>query len=260
LATGVFTAQRTSVLKVLASTAAMSLENSRLYRDLKEREANLDATRTQIQALNERLFWSQEEERARIARELHDDLSQQLATLSLKVSGLDRRLAGCAPEVARETVMLRKGIVDAAATVRLISHELHPGLLEQVGLRVALKAHCEQFSSSSGSPIEFDPAGFTREPSPPVRLCLFRIAQEALQNASKHARGARVGVRLVDTNGKVRLTVDDDGPGFDPNGIPAGHGLGLLSMKERAKLVRGSCHIDSMPGQGTQVIAEVPVE
>ncbi|MBV9267962.1 MAG: AAA family ATPase, partial [Acidobacteriaceae bacterium] len=260
LTTGAFTPQRTSVLKVLASAAAMSLENSRLYRELEQREANLEATRAEIQALNERLFRSQEEERSRIARELHDDLSQQLAALSLKVSGLDSRLAGCAPEVGRETVMLRKRIADAVATVRQISHELHPGLLEQVGLRIALKAHCEQLSSGAGTPIVFDSSGLTREPSAPVRLCLFRIAQEALQNASKHAPESRVEVRLTEANRRVILTIHDNGPGFDPNRIIAGHGLGLLSMRERARLVDGSWRIESVPGQGTTVVAEVPVE
>jgi two-component system sensor histidine kinase UhpB len=226
---------------------------------LGEQERTASALRTsneQIQDLAGRLITSQEVERTRIARELHDDVSQRLSALAITLSGLKQWL----PEGPGhdEWARLRRRTAELVESVRNLSHELHPGILRHAGLAAALEAYCAEFATRHALAVSFHPAGGFERIPPDVALCLYRVTQEALWNVARHAgaRGARVG--LARTAGGVELTVADDGQGFDPAAARRGGGLGLISLDERVRLVRGTVELDTQPGRGTQLRVRVP--
>ena len=203
------------------------------------------------------LLRAQEAERARLARELHDDITQRLARLAIDAgrveSGLD---GGRRTETMRE---VRDGLVRLSEDVHSLSYKLHPALLEDLGLTDALKAECERFSRHESIVVETK-----LEDVPPsipldVGLCLFRVTQEALRNIARHSRAvtARVSVRSLD--GGLYLAVSDTGIGFDPTKHRHRPSLGLASMRERVRLVGGELDVESSPGHGTTIMAWVPL-
>ncbi|MEX1364621.1 MAG: ATP-binding protein [Nannocystaceae bacterium] len=226
--------------------------------DITERKHDEQA----LKALNHRLVRAHEDERARIAREIHDDLGQQLAALKLQLDLL-RREPQVDTAMAERLATLSRATMDVATTVRGLSHGLHPGVLERLGLRPALEALARQASSSS-SPSALDvrlepPAG--PEPSSlpaELSLSLYRVAQEALANAARHSRATTVKVVLRVESSRVILSVRDDGVGMVVRGGTGAHGLGLLGMRERVHLVGGTLRIESAPARGTLIEAAVP--
>jgi signal transduction histidine kinase len=221
-------------------------------------EAALSARHRENQDLAGRLIIAQEEERARIARELHDDVSQQLAGFSIVLSGLQQRLRS-GRDGAEETVAALQGRAAAMAdSVRSLSHDLHSGALEHVGLVAALREQCGDFQSQQGLEVALDAAEPVGPVDPAVALCLYRVTQEALANVGRHSRGRKARVRLARTSGGIELDVSDDGVGFDAARRP-GKGLGLRSMGERVRLVGGRLDVDSVPGRGTTVTVRIPI-
>jgi signal transduction histidine kinase len=209
-------------------------------------------------ALSRRLIHAQEEERARLARELHDDVTQRLARLAIDAGRLDRGMNGdSAGEVMRS---VRDGLVRLSADIHALSYRLHPSVLEDLGLAEALKAECERFSRQESIPSDLKlgdlPAGIPPDPA----LCLFRVAQGALRNVARHARARGVQVLLRGMDGGVQLAVRDDGIGFDPTVQKNPRTLGLASMDERVHLAGGELDIESAPGHGTTIVAWVPLE
>lgn len=207
-----------------------------------------------------RLISAQEEERTRIARDLHDDLSQQLASVSIMLSGLKRRVGkpGAAVEVEQTISMLQDRAATAAEAVRTLSHELHPGALEHAGLVSALERHCAEVQAHHDVTVRFHGAGEGLETlNPDVALCLFRVTQEALTNAVRHARARAIRVELTWTPEATDLRIVDDGVGFVP-GERAGGGLGLRSIDERVRLSRGAVTLESHIGHGTTLSVRVP--
>ena len=208
-----------------------------------------------LRELSGRLINAQEEERSRIARDLHDDMNQRLGLLAFGLSQLSGKLpAGEAKSEIQELWQQTSGL---SQDVHRLSHELHPATLEQLGLVAAARALCAEFSKKQGVEVYF-----TEHDVPPqlpnhVSLCLYRILQESLQNIAKHSEAGVVKVELERGLDGVHLTVEDDGIGFDPANQSRG-GLGLLSMRERLHLVCGSIRIDSAPSQGTRVKVLVP--
>ncbi|MCB9717079.1 MAG: GAF domain-containing protein [Myxococcales bacterium] len=210
-------------------------------------------------ALNHRLVKAHEQERARLAREIHDDLGQRLAALKLHLDLL-RQDPAVDSAVAERLTTLSSSTAEVAAAVRGLSHALHPGVLERLGLRGALEALCAQQGSASGMPVQLRPAATGEPPlrSSEAALGLYRVAQEALANAIRHGRAPRVELALELRHDQVRLSVRDEGVGMVLRGGTGAYGLGLLGMRERMHLVGGTLQIDSTPGRGTTVEATVP--
>ena len=209
-------------------------------------------------SLGSRLITAHEDERRRIARELHDDLSQRLARLSIDVSYV---AANPASETARGVLeTLHPDLVRISADIHDMSYRLHPSLVDDLGIAAALRTECDRVRRQSGTSI-VEKIGEVRERVPrDVALGLYRIAQEAMHNAIKHARAETIEVSLQRDAHLLMLTVRDNGIGFDAAKKSVGQGLGLSSMRERARLAHGSFNVRSRPGKGTAVIAVVPLE
>lgn len=221
--------------------------------DVTERRLAEDAVRD----LGRRLIAAQEEERARLARELHDDLTQRLAHLAIDAGHAER----VEPGSPREDTLrrLREGLVRLSEDAHALSYRLHPSLLEDLGLAAALQAECERFSRQSGLAVDLALREVPEQVPRDAALCLFRVAQEALRNVDRHARAHGVEVRLRGLEGGLQLAVRDDGVGFEPAAAGARRSLGHASMEERVRLAGGELDIESAPGQGTTIVAWVPL-
>jgi PAS domain S-box-containing protein len=208
-----------------------------------------------IHDLAGKLITAQEEERRRIARDLHDDVAQRIALLSNKLQILRGSLpAGTA--AAEGLSDIQKETEQASENLRLISHQLHSSKLI-LGLPRALAGYCREFSQQRGIKVEFTQKGSMAPFPEPVPLVMFRVLLEALQNVARHSGAAQVEVSLLVEEDEIRLRVKDRGKGFDP--VQISDGLGLVSMRERLRLVSGKIKISSAPGLGTEIEAAVPV-
>jgi signal transduction histidine kinase/ligand-binding sensor domain-containing protein len=211
----------------------------------------------EISALNERLMKAQEQERIRIAGELHDGVMQEMLAATMLLGSAKRRVD--AQSEAHATIdKVQEKLVRAGTEIRQLSHDLHPPALQDAGLPDALRLHCEQFSASCGIAIDCDADDSVHELSRGAALALFRIVQEALANAAKHSRATRIVVRLARAKGEVTLTVSDNGLGFDRGRLTTSGGLGLITMRERAGQLNGRFEFDSTPGRGTAITVVVP--
>jgi signal transduction histidine kinase len=210
----------------------------------------------EARALSRRLLTAHEDERRRLARELHDDMSQRLARLTIDVGRIEDALRAVSGNGA--STAASDGLARLSEDVHSLSYQLHPSLIEDLGLFEALQEECERFSDVEGIPAMLNAAKLTDELPPEASLCLFRVAQEALRNVSRHAHASRVSVSLGPVNGGVRLSVTDDGAGFDKKEQAKRASLGLASMRERVGLVSGRLEIESAVGRGTAVSVWVP--
>jgi signal transduction histidine kinase len=227
---------------------------------VRESASALRQSYEQNQDLAGRLISAQEEERTRIARELHDDLSQQLGGLGIALSGLKRKIGkpGAEAEIDRTVTTLQDRTVALAESVRNLSHELHPSVLEHVGLVATLQRHCADVEELHHLEVSFSTGDNLDSLTPAVALCLFRVAQEALSNAARHARASTISVQLMTTHEGVELRVVDDGIGFVAS-ERTGSGLGLRSIDERVRLSKGSVTVESRPGHGTNLLVRIPL-
>ena len=217
-------------------------------------ESDLRASLARIREMGRRLLTAQEGERTRIARELHDDINQQLALLKLDLQLLAGMVKGDAETVAGEAAKYADGI---AASVRNLSQQLYPPKLRLVGPVAALEELVGEFAHH-GPRITFTHESVPANLAPDLALCLFRIVQEALQNALKHSRARTISVHLSGSSNRLVLTVSDDGVGFVVDDVE-GHGLGLISMSERAEAMGGSINVWSSPEGGTRLNVSLPV-
>jgi signal transduction histidine kinase len=193
----------------------------------------------------------QEEERRRISQELHDDLGQRLALLEIKIHRLERN---CLPADAAEGLRaIRELVGDLDRDIHRICYELYPVVLEKLGLIVALRCLCRDFSESSGVITRFDHQRVPTNLPENVSLCLYRVIQEALHNVSKHARAKKAKVALRGMADGLEVVITDSGTGFDPGSTPARTGLGLITIEERVLSVGGRFSIRSSRGWGTEV-------
>jgi signal transduction histidine kinase len=201
------------------------------------------------------LIGVQEEERRRISQELHDDLGQRLALLAIKIHQLEQN---CLPADVAEGLKTVKDLIgDLDTDIHRICYELYPVILEKLGLLVALRSLCRDFSDSSEIETVFDCQKIPEHLPSDVSLCLYRVTQEALHNVYKHARARKVRVSLRGTAEGLEAVIMDFGIGFDPLSIRARKGLGLITIEERVRSVGGRCSIRSSPGLGTEVRAIV---
>ncbi len=227
---------------------------------VRENQAVLEASHREVRDLATRLIAAQDAERARIARELHDDLSQQLAGLSIELSGLKRRLVTLpgAGELSTEVSSLQQRTVAIAENIRHLSHDLHPTVLH-AGLVPALAAHCEQIQHHKGIMVSFSAEGDFATLSPAVSLCLYRVAQEGLRNVVTHAQAPRAALRLARVGDQVELIIADEGRGIATEQDRArANGLGLVSIYERVKLAGGSVSMVTERNSGTRVRVQLP--
>jgi signal transduction histidine kinase len=231
----------------------------RRNRELAIQVAERTAAEEEIRALSERLINAQEEERTRIARELHDNLNQQIAGISLALGAAKRDLSKSRVSTNEPLEQVRTQLDNLANTIRELSHELHPAALDYCDLPAALQAHCKEFSSLTGITIEFVDEGPFEDVTPEVALCLFRVTQEALQNIAKHARTDFAEVHLLRNGDSATLIISDRGKGFSVDRRRSHKGLGLVSIKERVRLVKGRFELKSEPDRGTTIRIEVPV-
>ena len=193
----------------------------------------------------------------RIAGELHDGVLQQITSLTLRL-GKVRRQVPPDSEASAAISGLQQQLIQIGTDIRHLSHELHPAVLQEAGLPAALSAYCEEFSKVRGLPVSCEADESVKELSPGAALCIYRIAQEALGNAAKYSEAKKVEVRLTRSNGRVWLSVSDDGVGCAPDQIAKSGGLGVINMRERVLQLDGTFEFDSEPGRGTMVRVAVP--
>jgi signal transduction histidine kinase len=212
----------------------------------------------EIRALSARLISAQEEERTRIAGELHDDLSQQVAAMSIGMGILKSQIPPQQVDARAQSDRIQQKLVNVADNIRRLSHELHPAVLEYSGLAAALRTYCSEFGLLTGVRVSLQAHGSFEDVPLPVALCIYRITQEALQNVAKHANVGEAEVELRRSDGILRLSVSDRGAGIKPSRAAPPLGLGLISIKERTRLANGTFEIQSKPNQGTTVLVRIP--
>ena len=226
-----------------------------IYQDITERRRSEE----KLQALRNRLTRAQEEERARIARDLHDDIGQRLALLTIDLEQIQLASEKVSAVLARELQMLARTASEITTDVHNVSRRLHPSQVELLGLAPALHNFCREFAERNGMNIQFASAPLTCRLQDDASLCLFRVAQEAIRNVQKHSGSGHAFVELEETPGSLRLRITDQGIGFDPAAADASQGLGLLSMGERLRSLGGELLVHSSPGGGTCIEASIPV-
>jgi PAS domain S-box-containing protein len=228
--------------------------------ELKSSEEALRERETQLRDLSAKLLRTQEDERRRIARDLHDDVMQRMAALTMELQSLSSSMSSPDPLSSRLKELGERG-ERLTTDLQQMAHGLHPSILEHVGLEAAVREHVDDFASRSGLLVEV----LTRDVPKAIPLdqatCLYRVLQESLQNVRKHANATNVCVRLLGTSHGIGLCVHDDGQGFKRASIRSGHkGLGLTSMAERVGALQGRFHARTKAGDGTEIHAWVPLE
>ncbi len=226
--------------------------------DRRRAEEGLLTSQHELRVLTGRLLNSQEGERRRIARELLDVVNLSLALLAVELDVLAQSPDGTAPRLESRLHHLSDKVKQLSTSVHGLSHQLHPAKLEQLGLAAAVRSLCKELSESHGLVIEFIHDAMPDHVSEDVALCLYRIAQEALGNVIKHSGAQRARVQLTGSGGGIFLLIADDGAGFDSGSVNGRGGLGLVSMRERLRLVRGTVKIDSRSSEGTRIEVHVP--
>lgn len=204
------------------------------------------------------LLAAQEEERARIARELHDDVIQRVALLGHALDDLAEFAHTDDPAFERRVRGLRAELLDFADEIRSLAHRMHPPVLDHLGLPAALTMLAQEFGTTEALNVRVEVDDEVASIPPEAAACFYRIAQEALRNVVKHAEASEAVVRLTRTRGGVEMAVEDDGMGFDVLATQR-NGLGLTSITERARQYQGRVLVQSRPGSGTRVLAWLPV-
>jgi signal transduction histidine kinase len=211
-----------------------------------------------LSTVSQRLIEAQESERAHIARELHDDINQRLSLLSSRLGALAHAFPDTAAPERQRLEEARDEVIGLLKDVQALSHRLHPPRLEYLGLVDASAAMCREISSQHDVDVTFHGEHIPHRLSMRIAVCLYRVLQEGLQNAIKHSRTPRVEVLLRGGADHIELRIHDFGIGFDLRAAE-GRGLGLASMKERLKAVKGQLAIRSQPQRGTSIDARVPL-
>ncbi len=256
---GQFSPDDMYLLNSIGYQLGIAIEQAKLYK-------TIDDARERYQILLRQALTIQEEERKRVARELHDETGQELTALSLNLQALTEMLGMSAVPEAEFNELLEKThsiAVRAGAELTKLIRELRPTLLDTLGLPAAIRHLAETALSSQGINVSTEFKGMEQRLPAEIELALFRIAQEAISNVVRHSEAKNASIRVECNANKCVLQVGDDGKGFDVSKITSidqtGRGAGLFGMKERVTLVGGECAYDSQPGQGTKVIAKVPI-
>jgi signal transduction histidine kinase len=205
------------------------------------------------------LLAGQEAEGKRIARELHDSVSQDLCNLILDMAQLQQELLGSPGNVCDRINSQKEKLMDLSDEVSSVCRQLHPSVLERIGLNQAMEHLCQEFTERKGLHIRFSHGDSPASLPVASALCLYRVAQEGLRNIVRHARTKHATVLLSASGGCLHLSIEDDGVGFDSKKVSGKARLGLVSMQERVRLAGGSLSIQSEPGHGTRIDLRVPL-
>jgi two-component system sensor histidine kinase UhpB len=240
--------------------AALIKERERGSQALSDSQEELRQSHNQVRKLLGKLIDAQEDERRRISRELHDDLNQKIATLSMSMSQLKRKLPMPESELVTELDHLRESATGLTNDVRTLSHQLHPAALEHLGLVTALESYISNFKFEEMIDVKLTAdVGAERIPFQ-ISICLYRVALEALRNVSRHSGATSAAISLRRFDDVLELQVSDSGKGFNVETFKQGGGLGLISIEERLRLLQGVCEIQSAPQRGTTLVVRVPLE
>jgi PAS domain S-box-containing protein len=212
-----------------------------------------------LSSVSRRLIEAQEQERARIARELHDDLSQRMALLQISLEQVAQDTDGLSSKTRQQLHSITKLSKDVSSSLHDLSHQLHPHKLDTLGLVAALGGFCNEISRQHNLRVQFVHHDVPGQIPKEVTLCLFRIVQEALRNVVKHSGGTEAEVELSGHGDRIDLCISDSGAGFSLEHVKAETGLGLISMRERLRLVRGHLSVESEPSHGTRIRVRVPL-
>jgi PAS domain S-box-containing protein len=234
-------------------------EHKQVEAALRESEAALKRSQSQLQRFTAGLLTTQEDERRRISRELHDDLNQRLAMLAVEVESLERTRPGSYRDVADRLRTLRSRINGLSDDVRRTAYQLHPSTLEHLGLVAALKAYCSDLSAQDSIRAHFTHRHVPASLPPEIALCLYRVTQESLRNVAKHSGRAEATVTLTGSKNDIHLSITDKGVGFETDAARRMGGLGLVSIEERVRLAGGVVTIRSQPGSGTRINVRIPI-
>jgi signal transduction histidine kinase len=209
-----------------------------------------------MRGLSRRLVSAQEDERRRLARELHDEVGQMLTALRMEVGRLERLRSADGATFAASAADCKRIVERVMESVRGLSMGLRPSMLDDLGLGAALDWQARDFSRRYELPVFLEVQGDVDGLPEPHRTCVYRVFQEALTNCAKHAQARRIEVSVRAAGGRLRLCVTDDGVGWDPR--PGASGMGLVGIEERVREIQGTVAVDSRPGQGTTVSVEIP--
>jgi signal transduction histidine kinase len=245
--------------RVRERTKDLASVNTALVAEVSERmhtERMLDASRRDLRSLAAQLLRVQEEERRRISRDLHDDINQRLALLAVDLEALERSMSPDSVENDGAVRSIQDQVAALSEDVRRLAYQLHPSILDDLGLPIALQRLVDDFLARTDMKGQFINRGVSRSLPQDVATCLYRIAQESLINIARHAKASTVSVELSSSDDAVTIGITDNGIGFDP--LTVGNGLGLLSMKERVTLVHGTLDVASERGKGTRITVHAP--
>jgi signal transduction histidine kinase len=238
-------------------------ERKKAEKALIDSESALRNSQKDLQKLAGRLISAQEEELRRLSRELHDDLTQRLAVLAIDAGKLELDLGKkpeACPEVSRKILQIKEQLISVSEDVHNISRQLHPTILDDLGLVRAIESECAALIRREDIGIIFNKENIPAVIGNDIALCLYRVLQEGLKNVITHSRTSSCEIFLEGLDNMLVLTVSDNGVGFDPAEVRNKAGLGLSSMRERAQLVRGDFSVESRSGQGTVVRIRVPLK
>lgn len=250
--------------RVRARTQELASVNESLVAEVAERmqtEESLEQSRQALQKLAFQLLRVQEDERRRISRDLHDDINQRLALLAMDIEAVGRQLNAPPDRMGRTVQEIQERVVELSDVVRRLAYQLHPSILDDLGLPIALQRLVDDFTARSQIRGSFRHKNIPAAVPQEIATCLYRVTQESLSNVVRHAEASRVDVELTGAQSELMVTITDNGMGFDSEQPRNGsHGLGLLGMKERVALVHGDLEVISTVGKGTkvQVVVLVP--
>jgi signal transduction histidine kinase len=252
--------QRDELLARIRTHLELSRLRFHLEKQVEKRTNELGEYQDRLRALSASLISAQEEERRRISRELHDDLVQRLAMIAIDLGLVTAAARDCGLDssFAAKLTGIQRRAVETAELTRHIAHELHPLILEELGIVAAASTLCEEHGIREGICIDFQSADLPATLNRELSACIYAITKEALANITKHAHAKRVHVSLIGNSRGIVLTIVDDGVGFSTSRLEAVAGLGIMNMRERVRWAGGTFSVTSSPQQGTRIVVDMP--
>jgi PAS domain S-box-containing protein len=245
--------QDVHIMGSLGNFLGGAIENARLLHTIHKH-------REELKGVTAKLFHSQETERRRIARELHDEVGQALTGINFSLEDIEKRLTDDYSELKDQLWSIKKHIKDTYQELRSISYNLHPSLLSDLGLEAALETYLQNCAKQTGLDIDFQMIGFEERIDPNIEIAFYRLTQEVLTNTIRHAQATKFKLSLIKSFPHLIFVAEDNGQGFDPNTLDRHReALGLLSMRERAAMLNGSFSLQTSEGQGTRIRIEIPI-
>ena len=232
-------------------------ERKKAERALRKSEVALRNSHAELSRMTARLLKVEEGEHRRLARELHDDFSQKVSLMCLELDSLAKNLPTHRDQIAVQLKSIESELGRLSDDLHSIAHQLHPSILDDLGLVPAIRSYCTDFSKRQGIAVSFDHRGVSGEIPRETAMCVYRVIQEALTNVARHSNAKTADVALIETDTSMRLNIHDAGVGFDPKLCK--RGIGLVSIEERVRLMGGNVSVKSQPGDGTQIQAEIPM-